>query len=60
MKFLSFLVSRIGKALVVVLGVVIINFFLIRLAPGDPAAVLAGQAGAGAVSYTHLTLPTKA
>ena len=34
MKFLSFLVSRIGKALVVVLGVVIINFFLIRLAPG--------------------------
>ena len=43
MKFLSFLVSRIGKALVVVLGVVIINFFLIRLAPGDPAAVLAGR-----------------
>lgn len=36
MKFLSFLVSRIGKALVVVLGVVIINFFLIRLAPGIP------------------------
>ena len=27
MKFLSFLVSRIGKALVVVLGVVIINGF---------------------------------
>ena len=45
MKFLSFLVSRIGKALVVVLGVVIINFFLIRLAPGDPAAVLAGRRG---------------
>jgi len=43
MKFLSFLVSRIGKALVVVLGVVIINFFLIRLAPGDPAAVLAAR-----------------
>ncbi|CAB3684550.1 ABC transporter permease [Achromobacter pestifer] len=51
MKFLSFLVSRIGKALVVVLGVVIINFFLIRLAPGDPAAVLAGQAGAGDAAY---------
>jgi peptide/nickel transport system permease protein len=51
MRFLSFLVSRIGKALVVVLGVVIINFFLIRLAPGDPAAVLAGQAGAGDAAY---------
>ena len=53
MKFLSFLVSRIGKALVVVLGVVIINFFLIRLAPGDPAAVLAGQAGAGDAAYVE-------
>ncbi|TRM49579.1 ABC transporter permease [Achromobacter sp. LC458] len=51
MKFLSFFVSRVGKALVVVLGVVIINFFLIRLAPGDPAAVLAGQAGAGDAAY---------
>ena len=30
---------------------VIINFFLIRLAPGDPAAVLAGQAGAGDAAY---------
>jgi len=53
MKFLSFLLSRIGKALVVVLGVVIINFFLIRLAPGDPAAVLAGQAGAGDAAYVE-------
>lgn len=51
MKFLSFLASRLGKALFVVLGVVIINFFLIRLAPGDPAAVLAGQAGAGDAAY---------
>ncbi len=51
MKFLSFFLSRVGKALVVVLGVVVINFFLIRLAPGDPAAVLAGQAGAGDAAY---------
>lgn len=53
MRFLSFLVSRLGKALVVVLGVVIINFFLIRLAPGDPAAVLAGQAGAGDPAFVE-------
>src|SRR5690606_14168490 len=51
MKFLSFFISRLGKALVVVLGVVIINFFMIRLAPGDPAAVLAGQAGTGDATY---------
>ena len=40
MKFLSFLVSRIGKALVVVLGVVIINFF-------DPARARRSGRGAG-------------
>ncbi|MBO9355338.1 ABC transporter permease subunit [Bordetella petrii] len=51
LKFLSFFISRAGKALMVVLGVVIINFFMIRLAPGDPAAVLAGQAGAGDAAY---------
>lgn len=51
MKFALFLASRLGKALFVVLGVVVVNFFLIRLAPGDPAAVLAGQAGAGDPAY---------
>jgi len=51
MKFLSFFVARILKMLLVVLGVVIINFFLIRLAPGDPAAVLAGQAGSSDPAY---------
>ena len=47
MNFLSFLLGRAGKALVVVLGVVVLNFFLVRMAPGDPATVLAGEAGAG-------------
>lgn len=51
MKFALFLASRLGKAVFVVLGVVVVNFFLIRLAPGDPAAVLAGQAGAGDPAY---------
>ncbi|MFA7437839.1 ABC transporter permease [Castellaniella sp.] len=53
MKFLGFLTSRVIKALIVVLGVVIINFFLIRLAPGDPAAVLAGQSGASDPAYVE-------
>ncbi|WP_042879363.1 ABC transporter permease [Cupriavidus necator] len=51
MKFLSFLLARLGKAAIVVLGVVIINFFLIRMAPGDPATVLAGEAGAGDAAF---------
>ncbi|SAI43396.1 ABC transporter permease [Bordetella ansorpii] len=53
MRFLSFLASRLGKAILVVLGVVVINFFLIRLAPGDPAEVLAGQAGAGDPAFVQ-------
>lgn len=53
MKTLSFLVARLGKAILVVLGVVIINFMLIRLAPGDPAAVLAGESGSSDPAYVE-------
>ncbi len=51
MKLLSFLISRIGKGIVVILGVVIVNFLLIRLAPGDPASIMAGEAGASDPTY---------
>lgn len=53
MKFAGFLASRLAKALIVVLGVVVINFFLIRLAPGDPASVLAGQSGSSDPAYVQ-------
>lgn len=53
MRNLTFLAARLGKAVMVVLGVVVINFFLIRLAPGDPAEVLAGQAGAGDPAFVE-------
>ncbi|ALM84953.1 ABC transporter permease [Bordetella sp. N] len=46
MKQLSLLISKLGKAVLVVFCVVLVNFFLIRLAPGDPAAIMAGEAGA--------------
>jgi peptide/nickel transport system permease protein len=38
--------SRAAKALLVVVGVTILTFLLIRMAPGDPAVVMAGEAGA--------------
>ncbi|MBN8980998.1 MAG: ABC transporter permease [Rhizobiales bacterium] len=38
--------ARLIKAALVVLAVAILNFSLVRLAPGDPATVLAGQSGA--------------
>ncbi|MDI5936427.1 ABC transporter permease [Halomonas kalidii] len=37
---------RLLKAVIVLFMIVIFNFFLIHMAPGDPAAVLAGEAGA--------------
>lgn len=51
MKLLSFFISRLGKGCIVILGVVVINFMLIRLAPGDPASIMAGEAGASDPAY---------
>ncbi len=37
--------ERIAFALAVIFSVLILNFILIRLAPGDPASVIAGESG---------------
>lgn len=42
---LSYLLRRLGYGLVLMLCVVILNFLLIRMAPGDPAVVIAGEMG---------------
>src|SRR5438105_765202 len=44
---ISFIAQRLVKAVIVLLALVVLNFFLIRMAPGDPALVMAGEAGAG-------------
>jgi len=41
----SYLMKRLGYGLLLMLGVVVLNFLLIRLAPGDPAVVIAGEMG---------------
>ena len=46
MQKLSFIAKRLIKAVFVLLAIVVLNFFLIRAAPGDPAQVMAGEAGA--------------
>jgi peptide/nickel transport system permease protein len=43
--------QRLGKGVVVVLAIVIVNFLLIRMAPGDPAMVMAGESGAADAVY---------
>jgi peptide/nickel transport system permease protein len=45
------LLRRFGTMVVIVLGIAVINFFLLRLAPGDAADVLAGEAGAATPEY---------
>ena len=66
---LTYLLRRILIAVPTLLGVVLLVFLMVRLAPGDPAILLAGEFATpetleairtryGPVSYTHLTLPT--
>jgi peptide/nickel transport system permease protein len=43
---LRFLAGRLVKGVLVLLAIAVLNFFLIRAAPGDPAQVMAGEAGA--------------
>lgn len=45
MKTLGFIFKRLFKAAMLLLGVVSLNFLLIRLIPGDPATVIAGESG---------------
>lgn len=46
MQKLTYIAKRLVKAVFVLLAIVVLNFFLIRAAPGDPAQVMAGEAGA--------------
>ncbi len=49
-----FLARRLVKAAIILFFIVLINFALIRAAPGDPAAVMAGEAGASDPQYVEL------
>jgi peptide/nickel transport system permease protein len=46
-----YIVERLLRGLPIVFAIVVVNFFLIRLAPGDAAQVLAGEAGAASAEY---------
>ena len=41
------IVSKIAQSIALILAVVVLNFSMIHLTPGDPAIVLAGESGAG-------------
>ncbi|MDE0149978.1 MAG: ABC transporter permease [Rhodospirillaceae bacterium] len=45
MPILRLVLERIAYAFIVVTAVLVLNFILVRLAPGDPAEVIAGESG---------------
>lgn len=51
MRLLRYVGYRLLLAVPVILGIVVLNFFLIHLAPGDAASVLAGETGAATPEY---------
>ncbi|CBS90224.1 ABC transporter permease [Azospirillum lipoferum] len=44
--FAQIFASRLVKAAAILIAIVVMNFFLVHAAPGDPAMVMAGEAGA--------------
>lgn len=42
----GFIAARLVKSVFILLAILVLNFILIHAAPGDPAAVMAGEAGA--------------
>ncbi|WP_163269360.1 ABC transporter permease [Chelativorans alearense] len=48
---LRFILMRLVKAAIILIAILTLNFFLIHAAPGDPAAVLAGEAGAADAQF---------
>jgi len=50
-RLLRYVLRRLLQAIPVVVGVVILNFLLLQLAPGDAATVLAGEAGGAPAEY---------
>lgn len=53
MPRLRFLLNRLGKAALILVAAAAVNFLVIRLAPGDPASVMAGEAGAADQAYVE-------
>jgi peptide/nickel transport system permease protein len=48
---LRYLIRRLAQAIPIVFGIVVLNFLLLQLAPGDAADVLAGEAGSATPEY---------
>jgi peptide/nickel transport system permease protein len=50
-RYAAFLLRRLVQACVIIVGIVVVNFVVVHLAPGDLAEVLAGQGGGADAGY---------
>lgn len=48
-----FIAGRMVKAVVILFAIVVLNFLLVHAAPGDPAMVMAGEAGAADAKFVE-------
>lgn len=53
MDRLGFLTGRAARAILILFWVIVLNFVLLRVAPGDPASVLAGDQGAADPAFVE-------
>ena len=53
-KRLTYVLKRLFHAIPVVVGIALLNFLLVHLAPGNPADVLAGEAGSATLEYMSM------
>lgn len=51
MQRLRYLARRVGHGFIVILCVIAFNFCILRLAPGDPAMIMAGKSGSSDEQY---------
>lgn len=52
-RILAYFVRRLAQAIPIILAIIIINFLLLQLAPGNAADVLAGEAGSATPEYVN-------
>ncbi|HEY4134121.1 MAG TPA: ABC transporter permease [Alphaproteobacteria bacterium] len=52
-RLVRYLVRRLGQAALTLVAIVILNFVILHLAPGDAIDVLAGEAGGGTPEYVE-------
>lgn len=52
-RVLVYVLRRLAQAVPIVVGIIVLNFLLLQLAPGDAATVLAGEAGGAPPEYVE-------